>query len=108
MMKMKPAASPSYEPLGTRDNDDVVYSVSGDTQSEDDVSLLKQAPQSPQLSNRRLQLLLWLNATVFALSLFLFAMTVSIVRGTGDPNHLLRKTSEYCECGSTMTVISDC
>ncbi|RAH53763.1 hypothetical protein BO85DRAFT_442082 [Aspergillus piperis CBS 112811] len=95
MMKMKPAASPSYEPLGTRDNDDVVYSVSGDTQSEYDVSLLKQARQRPQHSNRRLQLLLWLNATVFALSLFLFAMTVSIVRGTGDPNHLLRKTSEY-------------
>ena len=98
MVKMKPAVSPSYEPLGTRDNDDVAYSVSGDTQSEEDVSLLKQAPRPSEHLSRRQKLLLWLNATVFALSLFLFVITVCIFRGTGDANHLLRKTSEYCEC----------
>ncbi|PYH46214.1 oxidase ustYa family protein [Aspergillus saccharolyticus JOP 1030-1] len=85
--------SPAYARLGAPDPE--VCSVRGDTESENEGLLEKEVPQRPQAPNRRYQLVLWLNGTIFVLSLFLFAMTASIIRGISDPNQLLRQTSEY-------------
>ncbi|RAK99262.1 oxidase ustYa family protein [Aspergillus ibericus CBS 121593] len=91
---MKSGLSPTYEPLGTRDA--VLDGIPGDSSSENEVLPTESFKQSKSCYSRH-HLFLWLNATLFGLSLFLFAMTASIVRGTTDTNQLLRKTSEYCQ-----------
>ncbi|PWY91613.1 hypothetical protein BO94DRAFT_489481 [Aspergillus sclerotioniger CBS 115572] len=83
---MKSALSPAYKPLGTRDRD----VLDGIPESEDDVP--KESSQ-PQSCHTRHKLFLWLNATLFTLSLFLFTITASLLRT--DTNQLLRQTSEY-------------
>ncbi|RAL17387.1 oxidase ustYa family protein [Aspergillus homomorphus CBS 101889] len=80
--------------MATRDPD-VLCGSPGDVTSGKEVFLGDETSQLPKQRHTRHHWFLWLNATVFALSLFLFAMTASIVRGIGDQNQLLRKTSEY-------------
>ncbi|OOF90651.1 hypothetical protein ASPCADRAFT_211853 [Aspergillus carbonarius ITEM 5010] len=89
---MSSRLSPVYERLGTRDTD-VLDGIPGYSASETDVSPSK--PFQPHGCHNRHNLFLWLNATIFALSLFLFAITASIVRTASDANQLLRQTSEY-------------
>lgn len=91
---MSSRLSPVYERLGTRDTD-VLDGIPGYSASETDVSPSK--PFQPHGCHNRHNLFLWLNATIFALSLFLFAITASIVRTASDANQLLRQTSEYCQ-----------
>ncbi|KAE8352700.1 hypothetical protein BDV28DRAFT_165360 [Aspergillus coremiiformis] len=87
--------SPRYERLGSSETGNDTKASPASLESPGESSENGKPIQPQHTRGSRQKLLLWLNACVLGLSIFTFALTATLFRGTNNPNELLRKTSEY-------------